>query len=273
MLFQTKLDSSGGDLNHPSLAENYKYRPFPPLFPFSLAYQTPPHTHSRSCSPNPLSHKSNNNHTSVKMRIKKTFFTLYAFILTYGSLVTANPLPDNEVNPAIAASEVSEFVASSGWDPVTPVGYVCCKSIGKDGCQDCNFKQDCPSGKDRQCPAGRFCCGFPSGVYTKRAEPTSPVLARNALPVAVAEPTPLPTLALMAGNIDVRSPAVEEATVNTADTTDTADAETWGFPQEVKACCSGGCRGQCDYGRGCGQDGDCRPQYDSCCTFWFWTKD
>jgi hypothetical protein len=90
------------------------------------------------------------------MRVKKTFLTLYAFILTYGALVTANPLPDNEVNPAIAVSEVSEFVASSGWDPVTPVGYVCCKSIGKDGCQDCNFKQDCPSGKDRQCPAVSF---------------------------------------------------------------------------------------------------------------------
>jgi hypothetical protein len=90
------------------------------------------------------------------MRVKKTFLTLYAFVLTYGSLVAANPLPDNEVNPAIAASEVSEFVASSGWDPVTPVGYVCCKSIGKDGCQDCNFKLDCPSGKDRQCPAVSF---------------------------------------------------------------------------------------------------------------------
>ncbi|PMD62341.1 uncharacterized protein K444DRAFT_339862 [Hyaloscypha bicolor E] len=90
------------------------------------------------------------------MRVKQTVLTLYAFVLTYGALVTANPLPDNEVNPSIAASEVSKFIASSEWDPTTPVGYVCCKSIGKDGCQDCNFKQDCPSGKDRQCPAVSF---------------------------------------------------------------------------------------------------------------------
>jgi hypothetical protein len=74
----------------------------------------------------------------------------------------------------------------------------------------------------------------------------------------------------MAGNIDIRTPAPEEATVNTVDTTDTtdtADAATWGFPQEVKACCSGGCRGQCDYGRGCGQDGDCRREFFSTPSF------
>jgi hypothetical protein len=74
----------------------------------------------------------------------------------------------------------------------------------------------------------------------------------------------------MAGNIDIRTPTPEEATVNTADTTDTtdtADAATWGFPQEVKACCSGGCNGQCDYSFGCGQDGDCQREFFSSPSF------
>ncbi|KAE9371740.1 hypothetical protein N431DRAFT_559183 [Stipitochalara longipes BDJ] len=160
--------------------------------------------------------------------------------LALASVVSASPFPDNQVAGTGNATE---------W--TNPVGYVCCKSIDRDGCHDCDYKKACPKDDASKCPSDGFCCGFPASAYPIET-PTSTKSARTAAR------TTSPELAV-APKIKYRS--AEEATAANA------GSGAGGFPTLNQWCCSNWCR-QCNENQGCANDGNCPGS--QCCQLWTW---
>jgi hypothetical protein len=88
------------------------------------------------------------------MHFSKFLFAVLAFFTT---MVTTSPTPGN---PVTDFNPIAGFGNPVDWPG--PVGYVCCKSIDRDGCHGCDFKKACPKDDISKCPSVSLPSLFPS---------------------------------------------------------------------------------------------------------------